>query len=67
MRFSRFTWSLNAALDSVGHALQIRLKLFGEQQERTADNFDGLALTPPSIGDLEGVTESGKFAPPIPD
>ena len=37
---------------------QIRLNLFGEQQERTADSFYGLALTPPSLGDWEAITES---------
>ena len=35
-----FIGDLNAALDSVGHALQICLKLFGEEQERSADSFD---------------------------
>ena len=41
---------LNAALDSHRHALDIRLKPFGEEHVSTADSYDNLGITQPSLG-----------------
>ena len=38
-----------AALDSLNHALEIRLKLFGEEHVSTVDSFDGLGVTHHSL------------------
>ena len=42
-----------AALDSEKHALEIRLKLFGEEHPSTADSYHSLGVTHHSLGDLD--------------
>ena len=47
-----------AALDSLQHALEIRLKLFGEEQASTADSYHRLGVTHRSLGDFKAALDS---------
>ena len=52
----------NAALDSKQHALNIRLKLFGENHASTADSYLSLNMTQLSLGDINGALDSFRHA-----
>ena len=50
--------NLDAALDSKQHALDIDLKLFGEDHACTADSYLSLSTTQFSLGDINAGLES---------
>ena len=51
-----------AALESNKHALEIRLKLFGEDHASTADSYHVLGVTHHSLGDFKAALDSRKHA-----
>ena len=54
-----------AALDSNKHALEIRLKLFGEEHASTSNSYESLFFTQLCLGDLEGALESANHTPHV--
>ena len=46
-----------AALDSLQQALDICLKLFGEDHARTADSYHGISVTLHSLGDFKAAQD----------
>ena len=50
--------NFNAALDSYEHALDIRLKLFGEEHEVTAKSYFSLGISQHALGNFEAALES---------
>ena len=50
--------NFNAALASKQHALDIRLKLFGEDHPCTADSYLSLSMTQISFGDINAALDS---------
>ena len=50
--------NFNAALDSEQHALDIRLKLFGEDHPCTADSYLSLSMTHISFGEINAALDS---------
>ena len=46
-----------AALDSVQHALEIRLKLFGEEHASTADSYHNLGVSHHFLGDFKAALD----------
>ena len=54
--------NLDAALDSKQHALNIRLKLFGEEHANTADSYHNLGTTQHSLGNFNAALDSKQHA-----
>ena len=54
----RLLGNFDAALDSKQHALDIHLKLFGEDHACTADSYLSLSTTQFSLGDINAGLES---------
>ena len=52
----------NAALDSEQHALDIRLKLFGEEHAVTANSYHSLGATQHSLGNFNAALDSEQHA-----
>ena len=51
-----------AALQSEQHALAIRIKLFGEEHESTADSYFNLGVTQPKMKDYKAALQSHQRA-----
>ena len=54
--------NFNAALDSKQHALDIRLKLFGEEHASTANSYHNLGTTQHSLGNFNAALDSKQHA-----
>ena len=55
-----------AALQSKQRALEISIKLFGEEHQNTADCYYELGITQHKMGDFRGVLQSQQRALEIP-
>ena len=51
-----------SALESKKRALNIRLKVLGEEHSQTADSYHSLGVTQHSLGDFVSALESNKRA-----
>ena len=60
------TGDFEAALDSEQHALEIRLKLFGEEHVSTANSYHNLGVTQHSLRDFNAALNSQQHALDIP-
>ena len=54
--------SYTAALESAKRALDIRIKLFGEEHPMTADSYHNIGATQHSLSDYTAALESAKCA-----
>ena len=54
--------NFNAALDSIQHATDIRIKLFGEQHAVTANSYVTLGITQHSLGNFNAALDSKQHA-----
>ena len=58
MKITQALLDFKAALDSEQYAVEIHLKLFGEEHASTVDSYHGLGVTQNSLGDFTAAVDS---------